>query len=46
MAMYTCDNCNELKDDDWSPCSDTKTMDWVCEDCLPEVEEEEDEQTS
>ena len=23
--------------------SNTKTMDWVCEDCLPEVEEEENE---
>jgi len=43
MAIYTCENCNEHKDDDWSPCVAIKNLIWVCEECLPEVEEEENE---
>jgi len=43
MAIYTCENCNDFKDDDWSPCTATKNLIWVCEECLPEVLEEENE---
>jgi hypothetical protein len=38
MAVYVCDICNELKDDDLCVAETTKHFDWVCEDCLPEIE--------
>ena len=43
MAIYTCYNFIDFKDVDWSPCTGTKNLSWVCEECLPEVEEEENE---
>ena len=44
MACYTCENCNEFKDDDFCVGTATKNYMWICEDCLPEIEGEEDVQ--
>lgn len=44
MACYTCENCNEFKDDDYCVGIATKTYMWICEDCLPEVEAEEEDE--
>lgn len=41
MAMYYCDCCGDLKDDDWNPCNDIKGLgDMVCEDCVVENTDE------
>ena len=46
MAVYTCDRCDQLKDDDWSPCSAIGKYTWICEGCLPKVKEESNEEES
>tara|TARA_B100000768_G_C11057926_1_gene281169 strand:- start:82 stop:222 length:141 start_codon:yes stop_codon:yes gene_type:complete len=40
MAIYNCEYCNELKDDDYSPPMDTKLFDLVCEECQQCFDEE------
>ena len=37
-----CEKCDELKNDDYDPCNDTKDYDAVCENCLMDIEEEEE----
>jgi Zn-finger protein len=45
MAIYICDYCNEMKDDDYFPMVESKDSQyvWLCEDCSLEVEEEAEE---
>ena len=40
MAVYMCGYCDELKDDDYNPCSDW-FGDLICEDCATELSCEE-----
>lgn len=38
MAMYVCDFCNTMQDDDHSPSTDIGEYDMVCEICQPECQ--------
>ena len=40
MAMYYCDECGDLKDGDHNPCVEVEGLDFCCEDCSVELEEE------
>jgi len=33
MAIYICDYCNNMKDDDYNPPEELGKYDLVCEDC-------------
>jgi hypothetical protein len=45
VAIYICDYCNEMKDDDYHPMVESKDRQyvWLCEDCSLEVDEEAEE---
>ena len=36
MGMYRCDECQELKDDDYSPCIEWNEGQLLCESCQEE----------
>ena len=48
MAMYICDCCDQLKDDDYFPMVESKSEKyvWLCEDCAAEIEEEESDESN
>ena len=45
MAVYRCSRCDEFKDSDWNVCSEDPddSLGLVCEDCMCELEEDDDE---
>lgn len=47
MAIYRCEECNQLIDDDYFPCVEhpTDPTAFCCESCAQELEEECDEDT-
>ena len=42
MAIYYCNHCGNLKDEDYNVCSEDprEANELVCEDCIVEIEEE------
>ena len=42
MAIYYCNHCGNLKDEDYNVCSEDprEASELVCEDCIVEIEEE------
>jgi len=45
MAIYYCEECDRMKDGDWSPCVEhpQDPTACICEECAARLEENEDE---
>lgn len=42
MAIYICDECGKTLDGDYHPCVEVEGLDFCCEECATELEEEAD----